>query len=501
MRAARQGGSRASVARVMADRNRIYVVLALGAAVLALVFAFGKSPKTTSRSDADDAVDTRATGSSTELPPIPSAALLPHSPVRIKRPAVAVAEFGVFTDRPSAELELLTQPKNALALLTPAHCGDAATCDAVRAFLGEPDALRIEATPAQNWRLPNKSELPRVASTLSSGERDKLIAMPRSLHVTVRGAALPNQLPARAGFALTAALASKVSGFVYDQVVDRVERPAEFAKHVITVPLGARAFRKDRVDFQYSSRQGGTVRLISAGMVRFGAPDLEVFSAPRGVANRLVDVMIALADALTSGATTSPIAITLDDIERARAELFGPDAGMPPSVAIDVDLEDAAPESGDPNEIMARIVPPDGPTPEGYDDLVEMFFGQSSAWQPPSEDEFKAIKDKTQKALATALMRHKKEKLELYVQLGFPTAVALKQPGGPDASDLDAFEWMWVEVTAFDDKDVTGTLIDEPENVPGAAKGQSVTRKRSEVSDYLLKLADGGTESASMAAE
>ena len=476
----------------MADRSRVYVVLALGAAVLALVFAFGKGPK----SSGSNVVSERATPSS--LPPLPSAALLPRAPVRIKRPAMAVAEFGIFTDRPSAELERLTQPKNAIALLLPAHCGDAATCEAVRAFLGEAGALHIEATPAQNWQLPSASELPRSASSLSSADRDKLLAMPRAIHLTVRGAPFPNQLPARAGFALAAALAGKVGGFVYDQVVNRVERPADFAKHVITAPLGAPTFRKDRVDFQFASRQGGTVRLISAGMVRFGAPDLEVFSASRAVANRLADVMVALADALATGAETSPLAIALEDIERARGEKFDADAGMPPSVPIDIDLEDATPESGDPNEIMARIVPPDGVTPEGYDDMVEMFFGQSSAWQPPSEDEFKLIKDKAQAALASALARHKKERLELFVQLGFPTAAALKHDASPDASDLDAFEWMWVEVTAFDDKDITGTLIDEPESVPGAAKGQSVTRKRSEVSDYLLKLADGGIESASM---
>ena len=106
----------------MADRSRVYVVLALGAAVLALVFAFGKGPK----SSGSNVVSERATPSS--LPPLPSAALLPRAPVRIKRPAIAVAEFGIFTDRPSAELERLTQPKNAIALLMPAHCGDAATC-------------------------------------------------------------------------------------------------------------------------------------------------------------------------------------------------------------------------------------------------------------------------------------------------------------------------------------------------------------------------------------
>ncbi len=474
----------------MSDRRPVIIVLVIGAAItLAVVFALDKS----SPRDPVPIAETSSAASTASSEPPPN---IPRAPTVLKRPAMAVVEMGIFTDRPKAELDALMDPKAATALLKPQLCGDVATCDAVKAFLLGENHVRLEALPVKAWNRPLDTDLPRVAPTLADADRARLMKLPTVVRVIVSGPPQPSQLPARGGFALIAALAEKLQGLVHDAVTDRVETPASFAKRAIVTPLNQSAFRKDRIDYQFTPRAGGSVRLITAGMLRYGAPDLEIFGAPRGVAQRLLDVLGALGEALAGGAKSSPITITLSDIERARGSKFDDSAAMPPPIPIDVDLESVPPESGDPNDLMARVLPPDGPSPEGYEDLAASFFGMDNEGQSPL-DELRGTRDKAQRMLASAFDRYSKLKGQggaLFVEIPFPTAV----DGGSDPiANPDAFDFMQLEVTGFDATTVTGTLYEDPAGAVGVKKGDSVTRKRTEVTDYVLRFPDGGMESAS----
>lgn len=472
----------------MSDRKPVFIVLAIGAAItLAIVFALDRS--SAPREPAPVAT-TSASAAPSDDPPIL------HGPAPFKRPAMAVAELAVITDRPKAELDAAVDPKAAVALLKSQHCGDATTCEKVKAFLLEAGHLRLDVLPAKAWNVPPETHMPRVGPTLSEAERAKVLKAQWVVRVLVSGPPLPGQMPIRGGFGLAVALAEKTQGTVHDQVTDRLEKPADFAKRAVTSPLDQPAFRKDRIDYQYTTRQTGSMRLITAGMIRYGAPDLEVFGATREVAQRLTDVLGALGAAMAAGAKTSPIKITLGDIESARGAKFEDSAAMPPPIPIDIDLEDIPPETGDPNDVMVRVIPPDGPSPEGYEDLSASFFGAAGD-APSPEEELRATRTKAQMRLADALARWRKMKpgASLFVEIPFPTDAS----GATDPmSNPDAFDFLSIEVTAFDATTVTGTVYEDPGGALGVKKGDSVTRKQTEVTDYVMRLPDGGIEGASI---
>jgi hypothetical protein len=479
----------------MSENQPVFVVLAIGVAVTAaVVFSLDKASNAPPSASSDAAAAAKPDPEDEE----PDEPVL--TPKAIERPEHAIAEFEIFTDRSNAELEALTAPRAAVALLRPAHCGAKAVCDAVSHFLLGDGHLQIAIKPALDAVRPMSSDMGRVAATLTDAEKDKALAMPRALIVRVSGDALPDQLPARGGFAVVAALAERTKGFVFDAVTDRLERPATFLTHAITEPLGASVYRKDRVQIEYDPSDEGGIRLLSTGLLRFGAPDLVVTTVPRSSAQHMADVLGALAQALADGAVASPLTIDMDAIERARGAKFGADAGLPPKIGVAIGLDSIPPREGDPNENMVVVSPREGPSATAYEDLATLFFGAplSEDDNPPSGEDLEAIRTKTQKLLPDLLARYKKmnhDEASLFLQIPFlnpeeesPNADPMKEP--------EKFDFIWIDVTSWDDTTVTGTPIDDSTVVPGLTQGASVTQPRSKVTDYDLKSEDGGHESA-----
>jgi hypothetical protein len=481
----------------MSENQPVFIVLAIGVAVTAaVVFSLDK---------ASNAPPSAASDASTSTPPDlddeePEEPAL--TPKEIERPENAIAEFEIFTDRSNAELETLSTPKAAVALLRPAHCGTKAVCDGVAKFLLGEGHLKIDVKAAADAVRPMSTDMGRVASSLTDAEKDKALAMPRVLVVKVTGPALPDQLPARGGFALAAALAERTKGFVFDAVTDRMERPATFLTHVITEPIGVSVYRKDRIQIEYDPSDEGGVRLLSTGLLRFGAPDLVVTSVPRSSAQHMADVLGALAQALADGAVASPITIDMDAIEHARGSKFASDAGLPPSIGVAIGLDGIPPREGDPNEKMVVVSPKEGPSPSAYEDLATLFFGAplTEDDNPPTGEDLQANRSATQKLLPELLARYKKmnhDEASLFLQIPFLNP----EENSPDADPMtepEKFDFIWIDVTSWDDTTVTGTPIDDSTVIPGLTEGASVTQPRSKVTDYDLKSEDGGHEGAGM---
>ncbi len=379
----------------------------------------------------------------------------------VPRPPQALAEFGILSERPIAELLKLLDRRTLAGMLDGPVCGDDETCAAVRRFVVEGEGVHLEVVPAKNWKFP--VDLAHAASSLLPAERDGIKKYTSLVVVATSGQALPEQLPVRAAFALTAVLARRIDGLVFDQLLDRIERPLHFASRVITAPLEAGAFRRECIDLQYTPRADGTVRLITVGLGRFGAPDLEVVGITMDLAQRLTGSLLEVANAVTFDEAMTPLA--LGDLE--------------------LHLEKAVPEPGDPRGIMVRLVAPSDAGAEYFEQLAGT-FPDDTPDTPPNDELMAETRGRAQKVLADVLARHKKaSKDPLYVQVPF---------GDTDAG---GGEWMWIEVVSFDEQTVTGMLVDEPDTLVDLHKGDRVTRARLDVADYVLKLADGGIESAS----
>ncbi len=391
----------------------------------------------------------------------------------IARPRDAVAELGVLSDRARPELDALVTPASLTALLDTRHCGPVATCAAVRNLVATEGRVEVSLTTTTEWGLPAESALGLIAKGLTPKECAGLARLPTVVVVRVTGAATPEHLVARTAFALTAAIAEKLRGFVYDETVRRIETADEFQRHAITSALGDAAFKDDRILIQSYVQDDGTTRLISLGMRRFGAPDLEVRGAQPGAGRALAAVMNAVAERLAAAADAAPLVVALDD-PRAKGKSAAVDLVVPPM------------QQGDPDNTVVRIVPAGGATVAGYDALVATFFGDAEKLVERADDaELAAATQRARRAFPAMAARWKQQpapRPRLLVKLPFPMA--------GDAG----VEWMWVDVTSVQNTTITGTLANSPAYATDLHAGSVVKGSTRDLYDAMLVLADGGTE-------
>ncbi len=361
----------------------------------------------------------------------------------------------------------------------------------MRATLRDAQATALQVVDASSWDLAN-ADLDASARGFSPAERARIAKKARVVVVHVATAPSPRALAVRSAYAAATALAEATRGLVWDQLLDRIESPRDFARHAVTEPLEASAFRSDRVALQEEPARdadgsaagagdgrSARVRVLTAGLSRWGAPDVEWRDVPSVAVAPVGRIVLLVARAVADGAGESPVAFSVEDVARLRAE-GGAAADAPaPEQAVTVDLAPAAPENGDPNDFFARVEPPGGEGPVATIDLVERFFGPFLATAPDPS----AVREQAraaQASLGAALGKWgaaRSRGAKLLVRLPFPI------PG--DAG----VESMWIDVTGDDGTSVTGTLVDEPLGATDVARGDTVTRPRGEVEAVELRAA------------
>ena len=451
---------------LMSRRTSLYIGIALALVILGRLLSTwtpaatppGVSLSPSSSSHSNDS----AAGSSPVAPP----------PATLRRPSPSVAVLGVLTDRPRADLDALVRRDRMAALVAPAYCGDEASCAAVRTVLDDPDATTLQVIDASDWNL-GRVDVDAGAASLSPADRASLSKRARVVVVRVATATSPRQLAVRTAFAAAAAISMACDGLVHDPLLARVETSRAFAAHAVTEPLEASAFRRDRVELLYEPKEEGVVRVLTAGLSRWGAPDVEAARVPMAARERLAEIVLAVARALADGAERGPVTLSRDDIGRARGWAYPADAGLPPLAPVTIELASVRPEAGDPNDFIARIEPPESDGPMGYLDLAERFFGPLLL-SPPEPDPTHEHRAEAQRKLARSLVRWGSSRAhgdKLLVQLPFAI------PG--DAG----VESMWVEVTRYDARTVTGTLLNEPLGATDVTRGETITRPREQVED------------------
>ncbi|HEX3770004.1 MAG TPA: hypothetical protein VHV30_04030, partial [Polyangiaceae bacterium] len=305
------------------------------------------------------------------------------------------------TDAPESALAALTERPALAALVEADLCGDEAACAAVRATLEDEHATTVSVVPGSSWNL-DTLDLDASAPSLSAKDRASIPRRARVFVLRVATAPSSKQLAVRAAFAGAAAVAAKVNGLVYDQLLDRIEAARDFAKHAVDAPLGVSAFRKDRIEMLFEPKGEGLVRILTAGLARWGGPDVEADPVPLAATDSVADIVIGVAEAIANGASTGPVSLSRDDLARARGEAYPPDPSLPDAGAMAVDVLSVHPEGGDPNDFMARIQPPTGTGPFAFLDLAERFFGPDLA-AAPGEATLRVSLERAQRDLPGAL--------------------------------------------------------------------------------------------------
>jgi len=457
------------------SQRTLFYCLVVAVAVLVVVRLVNQSP--TSRPAGTVSASAPASAASGSAAPGPAAVATGSSAqLALRRPTSSIAELGVLTERTESALAAVVDRVSLAQHVTADLCGDPASCEAVRATLNDDSQTTVQVLDASTWSL-DRADIDAGARGLSASERARVSTLSRVIVVRVTGPPGPKALALRAAIAASAAIAREVGGVVWDQLLARFENARVFASHAVTVPLEASAFRRDRVEILYEPKAEGIVRVLTAGMSRWGAPDVEAAAVPTPVSPRMAEVVLAVAESIADGAPTQPLLLSLDDLGRARGGAYALDAGFPAPVPVEIEVVMVHPENGDPNDFMARIVPPAGEGPIGYVDLAERFFGPVLA-AAPGEDVLRARRARAQAKLEAALGRWEAQKAsgaKMRVLLPFPI------PGDK------GIESMWIEVTRVGARTVTGKLTDEPLGATDVKNGDEVTRPRTQVEDLEVR--------------
>jgi hypothetical protein len=335
----------------------------------------------------------------------------------------------------------LARPKtrsSIFAVLTPLARDDA------RRFAS--DAGAIDVRDAREWLAPSGDARDRMAERMSRDERAALDKVVTVVIVNDASAA--------------ASLATRARGFVYDEVLHRIETARAFATH------GPRwdAWRADRVVVVSDPQPDGTARVVTLGMRRFGAPDLAIEGATGDLAAPLGAVLLRVASLVAGGATEAPLAIA----PGARVDLIAPEH----------------PHEGDPDNVVLRVVPIGSTYEELAErvsragegaDAVVAFRGDGGA--------LATVAERARAALPGAIARWSRER-------DAGASLLVKLPFG----DAGSVEWMWVEVDRADATRVEGALASTPVRVAGLHAGSRIDASRTNVADYAIEWPDGGRE-------
>ncbi len=158
---------------------------------------------------------------------------------------------------------------------------------------------------------------------------------------------------------IAAAIAEKIDGLVYDQLLGRIDGARDFAPG----PHGdhprwtlRHSAEEPHRGVLYEPKAPGIVRILTAGLSRWGAPDVEGRRRTHGLGQPYIaDIVLGVAEALANGATSGPVTLGRDDFA-ARSRRALPRRSRTPRGDPDRDRpwRPVPPEGGDPNAISSR---------------------------------------------------------------------------------------------------------------------------------------------------
>ena len=404
----------------------------------------------------------------------------------LERLGEASVELAVLAGKPEVDVAKLATAEAITKLLDVRHCGGA--CDAVKKLMLDHEHFEVEVLKSEDYILPPKDSYATIAPALTPSERASIGERATTVVIRAHGTATIDQVPARAAFAATAAVAEALSGLVYDEVVRRIETSAQFAQHVVTVPLGKNVFSPRQISVQLYRQEDGTARLLTLGMVRFGSPDFTMRGAPMELGPSLANVINVVASSAAAAHTELPL-VRLAEVARVAARTPEELAKDPKaSSPVHLDTVDSERVEGDPENEMLELVPRGGASREGWTSAMTELFGETPRIVFAGPDkELDAIAGRARRELPAAVKRFEGGDGALYVKGPFAIPAEARLDGG--ASD----EWMWVQVTSCEAKKCDGLLSNTPGYATNLAAGKPVTVDHGKTADWLLRLADGGT--------
>lgn len=277
-------------------------------------------------------------------------------------------------------------------------------------------------------------------------------------------------------------LARKTGGFILDQETRQVFTPDAWHKKRLeswtgNVPTLGTQFTIDLYPTDES------VRAITLGMAKFGLPDVVVQRLPQSSSSQVGNLINIFAQSMGEGAIFSSSgkfranihSIGDEHLRNSQLKALKPHALGTACLF----LKPGKPEEGDPNnrlvELSAELY--SGPDPlSRQDNMLTSLFGWEDVAHNVEHTEELLAESRRERAKLPALHRDFDAGLKPaeYIDVKAPFSA----PGG-------GREWMWVEITHWKGKTITGTLQNEPVDVKNLRAGQIVEVREDDVFDYI----------------
>jgi uncharacterized protein YegJ (DUF2314 family) len=273
-------------------------------------------------------------------------------------------------------------------------------------------------------------------------------------------------------------LADAAHGWVLDPETFQLYAAAAFHARV----PGARPDARNLIVIHTITGDNEQPYLDTAGMRRFGFPDLYFADAASGHTNQIGHLINATAQVLLDGGDVNErgeIALDFHKLGWA-TDVVGEGTGKAVWKARWAKPRDAH----DDEELIVELVPPAGEGAEGAVKLIKECFGAE-------EDKItKLAGDDPELLAAAAKARADLEKQRPHFAKGIPVNERLTIKA-KFVGDDGAVEWMWVDVFAFKGATFEGNLANEPHFIPTLRNGQKVKVKLADIGDYLHAASDG----------
>lgn len=281
--------------------------------------------------------------------------------------------------------------------------------------------------------------------------------------------------------------AKATNGVVWDELTQDYFSPDAFKERRIDgwetgTPWAAVHFKVFAED---SGRNG--MSLSTAGLRRFGIPELELHNIPGNAlksANHVVNVVGQLLVENPKSAKPGAFNIVISKMKHdAYRESLSAASTEGAKAEVEVELRPI----GDGEIPTLEIVfPGAGEKTVVVDRGIVALFGSSDSVNQVEHDEELLAVSKAAMAEFAKVVKPKFLK-------GLKTAEVLLVKA-PFKTSAGGNEWMWVEVTDIaKNGTITGLLANDPDDVPELESGQEVKVKEAELFDWILKAPDGST--------
>jgi len=352
-------------------------------------------------------------------------------------------------------------------------------------------AARLEADPREHYAPPDAESLHRFGRGVDPDQAAALQETEGAFLLDFHYSADHVWDGLRQASEIVEALARDTGGLIWDETTREVFSPDVWhEKRLADWDEGVPNVSRHTVIHAYQS--GEFIRAITLGMEKFGLPDVIVdgfsWSVNRNVGHTINLFAQAIAEGLVVGRDGE---FDLDLRKIRNPEVREPQVSTLKENATGIALltiREGRREEGDPANRLVEITFDRGTGPDRHarrEQVLISAFG--------SEDSVTAVKHDEALEAASGRAKAKLPALRAAVENGLAPGeyIMVKAPfSGPEGGR----EWMWVEVSEWNGKEIRGLLQNEPFQIPDLHAGQMVAVQEDEVFDYLRKFPDGKTE-------